>query len=103
MSLPKGGFFDLNADWNDETTSTSTNPHQSHRFGLDADINVGHSYCGWDFDLQSAVGYFLNVPPGSSADSALYCEECVDRTGTVISECRKHINLDAPNNLGLGL
>jgi hypothetical protein len=47
ISLPKGGLFDINANW-----KTS---HITHRTGTDADINVDSKWCVNDTELRNLV------------------------------------------------
>jgi hypothetical protein len=87
ISLPKGGVFDLQNDWNQFARS-----HSEHRDGRDIDINPAGINCLDDLALQAAVNKFLvplehritNVQQPDPA-SALLCE-----TGG-----RKHIDITA--------
>ncbi len=68
MSLPKGGLFDIGANWKPE--------HDSHRLGTDADINRGGIECTKLHELRMAVDMVARpvIRKGQPA-SALYCEQ----------------------------
>lgn len=81
ISLPKGGIFDVKADWEP--------PHRSHRDGTDADINQGGIPCQDDTNLiKSARRALPNLRDkfgtGGNTDSAVWCE----------SGGRKHVDFE---------
>ncbi|MGD9598903.1 MAG: hypothetical protein AB7G76_08635 [Steroidobacteraceae bacterium] len=68
LSLPAGGLFDINSNWQP--------PHDTHRDGLDSDINRQNvdgsfSYCEDDVSLAWAVQKSAN----GRARPYLYCEK----------------------------
>lgn len=71
MTLPKGGLFDIKADW--------APPHRSHRDGTDADVNQVFIPCFEDTLLIQAARQTLpnlrdEFGTGGNTDSAILCE-----------------------------
>lgn len=95
LSLPKGGFFDLEFNWDD----SAKKDHEFHRHGVDADINQRGAWpCDLDDDLFEAADEYLDPPPNTNRNppSAVLCEAC-DNDGD--KKC-KHIDLDNPKQGG---